>query len=607
MKEENINSIYRSLAGTDLTIEDTEKFLEYVKQTGLGVEAATQNIKVAKEKADKKVDYSEFERKIVDYFKNIQTEINKDGLFQYSDEKDIEEFRKFFQEIVDKYIIIYKLKDDKDECQRKLTEIENIKSEINFLNKTTSPISSDDLKRINDLNFKLGVKNLEYKKILDLIEEDVKIITKNSKKQEFIVLVSNLIKDLNDLTNIMDRLSLTPRTKISVQKLFTSLTDELSEMKNSYTNEIKEFTNLCLAAGITGPSLQKEDVVIYNGSKPLFGNDYTYLLEEGKEYKVNRSIFKNNGLEEFYIEGFDKPFSVSLFDTPNEWKEKQDALNKKNETVENNHAEIIKEPELTNTDIVLNSFKDDEIKLNERTPFKIELVDEEENKQINDNPVSNTDKESVEPITKPENNEPAISIDDLMSTNGEPTPALQKGDFVVYNGSKDYISSKDNTNLLQKGFSYKVANSIINDKGEEEIYLEGIDEPFSVTLFETEEIWKEHMNGLITQMVTKVDTKPINKEEAYANAVIGLSKKNVSFNLKRAIGTALRKIKDKIDRVKEVLSEKLRPDFESKYISDFMAIDADYEEELDDELIDMDEFGKSFDEIKKEESKSKKR
>lgn len=606
MKEENINSIYRSLAGTDLTIEDTNKFLEFVSQTGLGVEEATQNIKVAKEKADKKVDYSEFERKLVDYFKNIQTEINKDGLFQYSDEKDIEEFRKFFQEIVNKYIIIYRLKDDKDECQRKLTEIENIKSEINFLNKTTSSISSDDLKRINDLNFKLGVKNLEYKKVLDLIEEDVKIITKNSKKQEFIVLVSNLIKDLNDLTKIMDRLSLTPRTKTSVQKLFTSLSDELSEMKNSYTNEIKEFTNLCLDAGITGPSLQKEDVVIYNGSKPLFGNDYTYLLEEGKEYKVNRSIFKKNGLEEFYIEGFDKPFSVSLFDTPNEWKEKKDTFNQKNEIVENNLTKIPKEPELTNTDIVLNSFKDDEIELNERTPFKIELVDDEENKQINDNSVSNTDKERVEPIIKPENNEPAIKIDDLMSTNGEPVPALKKGDFVVYNGSKDYISAKDNSNLLQKGFSYKIANSIINDKGEEEIYLEGVEGPFSVTLFETEEIWKEHMNALINQMVTNVDTKQINKEEAYTNAVIGLSKKNVSFNLKRAIGTALRKVKDKIDRAKEVLSEKLRPDFESKYISDFMAIDANYDE-LDDELIDMNEFGKSFDEIKKEESKSKKR
>lgn len=606
MKEENINSIYRSLAGTDLTIEDTNKFLEFVSQTGLGVEEAAQNIKVAKEKADKKVDYSEFERKLVDYFKNIQTEINKDGLFQYSDEKDIEEFRKFFQEIVDKYIIIYKLKDDKDECQRKLTEIENIKSEINFLNKTTSSISSDDLKRINDLNFKLGVKNLEYKKVLDLIEEDVKIITKNSKKQEFIVLVSNLIKDLNDLTKIMDRLSLTPRTKTSVQKLFTSLTDELSEMKNSYTNEIKEFTNLCLDAGITGPSLQKEDVVFYNGSKPLFGNDYTYLLEEGKEYKVNRSIFKKNGLEEFYIEGFDKPFSVSLFDTPNEWKEKKDTFNQKNETVENNLTKIPKEPELTNTDIVLNSSKDDEIKLNERTPFKIELVDEEENKQINDNSESNTDKERVEPIIKPENNEPAIKIEDLMSTKGEHVPALKKADFVVYNGSKDYISTKDNSNLLQKGFSYKIANSIINDKGEEEIYLEGVEEPFSVTLFETEEIWKEHMNALINQMVTKVDTKQINKEEAYANAVIGLGKKNVSFNLKRAIGTALRKVKDKIDKLKETLSEKLSPDFESKYISDFMAIDADYEE-LDDELIDMNEFGKSFDEIKKEESKSKKR
>lgn len=606
MKDENINSIYRSLAGTDLTIEDTSKFLEFVSQTGLGVEEATQNIKVAKEKADKKVDYSEFERKLVDYFKNIQTEINKDGLFQYSDEKDIEEFRKFFQEIVDKNIIIYKLKDDKDECQRKLTEIENIKNEISSLNKTTSSISSDDLKRINDLNFKLGVKNLEYKKVLDLIEEDVKIITKNSKKQEFIGLVSSLTKDLNELTIIMDRLSLTSRTKTSVQKLFTSLIDELTEMNNLHTKEIKEFTNLCLAAGITGPSLQKEDIVIYNGSKPLFGNDYTSLLEEGKEYKVNRSIFKNNGLEEFYIEGFDKPFSVSLFDTPNEWQEKQVALNKNKEIVESNPTEITNEPKLTNTNIILNASKDDEIKLNERIPFKIDLVDDEENKHINDNLVSNTNKEGVEPIINHENNEGAISIDELMSSNGELTPALKKGDFVVYNGSKDYISTKDNTNLLQKGFSYKVTNSIINDKGEEEIYLEGFDEPFSVILFETEEIWKEHMNGLITQMVTKVDTKSINKEEAYTNAVIGLSKKNVSFNLKRAIATLLRKAKDNIDKLKESLSSKLRPDFESKYISDFMAIDADYEE-LDDDIIDMNEFSKSFDEIKKEESKSKKR
>ena len=48
---------------------------------------------------------------------------------------------------------------------------------------------------------------------------------------------------------------------------------------------------------------------------------------------------------------------------------------------------------------------------------------------------------------------------------------LKKGDFVVYNGSKDYISTKDNSNLLQKGFSYKIANSIINDKGEEEDLL----------------------------------------------------------------------------------------------------------------------------------------
>ena len=656
------DSIYKMLDVINLNIVDSAKFIDYVGKQGKGIEDTIKDIKVAKEKSIKKIDYSDFERKLVNSFKEIQKEINKDGMFQYSDEEEMEKFKNFFQEIVDKYVIIYKLKDDKDECARKRKEIESLKNEINSLNKSTSPLTTNDLQKINDLNFKLGVKNLEYKKVLELIEEDIQIITRNSLKLNFINLLDELNSDLNKLIEMFSKLSLTPITRQNVDEMFLELNNGLTNEKNEYKKEINIFKEICENAGIENSvaSLEKNDMVVYNGTKPYYGADNSYVLKVGKAYKVKDYKFTNNGLEEFYLENFDKPFSVTLFDTPREWQEKKELVNgnNKEDIVSNKKSEGTKSINETNDlnnsiltsgikegdFVVYNGSKDytsskdntnllqtgfsyrvAKLVINEKgkeeiyldgidVPFSITMFEPKkiEKKHTNELEMSNLQTVNV-------NNPAFISSEEKKNTdeisskldsekinlesNSNLTPVFKQGDFVVYNGTKDFNSNRDFTNLLQTGFSYRVTKSVINEKGEEEIYLEGIDMPFSVTMFETEEIWKEHMNGLIFQMVHKIDHKPINKEVAYTNAVMGLNNKKVTFNLKKSIHNVLGKVKSKFEKIKSVI-ETYRSDYESEYIENFMTELNEYENQ-DRDLIDIDEFSKDFDAIKNAEKKSK--
>lgn len=662
MNIENFDSIYKMLDVINLNIVDSAKFIDYAKKQGKGIEDTIKDIKVAKEKSIKKIDYSNFERKLVNSFKEIQKEINKDGMFQYSDEEEMEKFKNFFQEIVDKYVIIYKLKDDKDECARKRKEIESLKNEINSLNKSTSPLTTNDLQKINDLNFKLGVKNLEYKKVLELIEEDIQIITRNSLKLNFINLLDELNSDLNKLIEMFSKLSLTPITRQNVDEMFLELNNGLTNEKNEYKKEINIFKEICENAGIENSvaSLEKNDMVVYNGTKPYYGADNSYVLKVGKAYKVKDYKFTNNGLEEFYLENFDKPFSVTLFDTPREWQEKKELVNgnNKEDIVSNKKSEGTKSINETNDlnnsiltsgikegdFVVYNGSKDytsskdntnllqtgfsyrvAKLVINEKgkeeiyldgidVPFSTTMFEPKkiEKKHTNELEMSNLQTVNV-------NNPAFISSEEKKNTdeisskldsekinlesNSNLTPVFKQGDFVVYNGTKDFNSNRDFTNLLQTGFSYRVTKSVINEKGEEEIYLEGIDMPFSVTMFETEEIWKEHMNGLIFQMVHKIDHKPINKEVAYTNAVMGLNNKKVTFNLKKSIHNVLGKVKSKFEKIKSVI-ETYRSDYESEYIENFMTELNEYENQ-DRDLIDIDEFSKDFDAIKNAEKRSK--
>ena len=656
------DSIYKMLDVINLNIVDSAKFIDYVGKQGKGIEDTIKDIKVAKEKSIKKIDYSDFERKLVNSFKEIQKEINKDGMFQYSDEEEMEKFKNFFQEIVDKYVIIYKLKDDKDECARKRKEIESLKNEINSLNKSTSPLTTNDLQKINDLNFKLGVKNLEYKKVLELIEEDIQIITRNSLKLNFINLLDELNSDLNKLIEMFSKLSLTPITRQNVDKMFLELNNSLTNEKNEYKKEINIFKEICENAGIENSvaSLEKNDMVVYNGTKPYYGADNSYVLKVGQTYKVKDYKFTNNGLEEFYLEDFDKPFSVTLFDTPREWQEKKELVNgnNKEDIVSNKKSEGTKSINETNDlnnsiltsgikegdFVVYNGSKDytsskdntnllqtgfsyrvAKLVINEKgkeeiyldgidVPFSITMFEPKkiEKKHTNELEMSNLQTVNVNNPAfifseeKKNTDEISSKLDSEkinLESNSNLTPVFKQGDFVVYNGTKDINSNRDFTNLLQTGFSYRVTKSVINEKGEEEIYLEGIDMPFSVTMFETEEIWKEHMNGLIFQMVHKIDHKPINKEVAYTNAVMGLNNKKVTFNLKKSIHNVLGKVKSKFEKIKSVI-ETYRSDYESEYIENFMTELNEYENQ-DRDLIDIDEFSKDFDAIKNAEKNQK--
>lgn len=329
MEIENISSVYKYLDKAGIYIEDSSKFIDFIKENDNNIEKTITRIKEAKLKKEQKVDYSHFEKKIVSYFKRIQNEINKDALFQYSKEKDIENFRTFFQEIVDKYIIIYKLKDDKEEYKRRLQKVQELKEQLSKLNNPNKELSTSEIEQINALNFKLSVKNIECQNILELIEEEVKVITKNSNKLDFIKLIDEFNKDIDKLLKIMDCLSIHPITESKTKKLFNDMLDELSLEKVHNEETLKEFDELCKNAGVctSEPSLLKDDIVVYNGTKPYYGVDNSYVLKEGQEYKVRDSKFTNNGLEEFYLEGFEKPFSVTLFDTPNEWEEKKNPIN----------------------------------------------------------------------------------------------------------------------------------------------------------------------------------------------------------------------------------------------------------------------------------------
>ena len=104
----NINSTYKLLEELGLKISDYKIFGEFVRNNNNSYEEAIDKIRKAKSVKDKKINYTDFEKRMVSYFKEIQRLINKDSLFVFSNEEDKDNFKKYFQSIIDKYIIIYK-------------------------------------------------------------------------------------------------------------------------------------------------------------------------------------------------------------------------------------------------------------------------------------------------------------------------------------------------------------------------------------------------------------------------------------------------------------------------------------------------------------------
>ena len=469
----NIDSVYSSLKEMGLNIEDYETFISFVKDNNNSYEEVINMIINAKEAKDKKVNYSDFEKNLVDYFKEIQSIINKDSLYTFSNDEDITKFKNFFQKIVDKYIIIYKLKDDKDECKKVHDEIEKIKEEIDRYNSTS--LTPELLSKISDLKFNLDLKSMEYRRLLSSIEESTKLMTKYSNKSEFINLINIISKDMDTLSDIMNNLSLTSESISSISKVLGNITYYFETVEIECINDINRYNDICVNAGLVKPKEENEldsiieeygpgkyklipsldigDYVTYNGSKSYIGNDNSDKLVAGKIYKISNIGYDNTGNEEFYLEGYNMPFSVTLFDMATE-----------KEYNENKEVDSI---------------------IEEYGPGKYKLI-----------------------------------------------PSLDIGDYVKYNGSKSYVGN-DNSDKLVAGKVYKISNIGYDNTGNEEFYLEGYNMPFSVTLFDmvTE---KEYNNQLDSNKV--IDSQKVSSnnrlKNIYATALNNLSSKNILSHIK---------------------------------------------------------------------------
>lgn len=357
----DINSIYSELIALGLKITDYKKFMEFVRGNNNSYKEAIDKIKDTKNLKEKKVDYTDFEKNLVNYFKEMQNIINRDSLFNLSNEDDIDNFKKFFQSIVDKYIIIYKLKDDNDQCKKKYNEIQRLKSEIDKINNSYTSLSSDIIEQINDLKFKIDIENMEYRRLLTSIEETNKVITKYSSKIEFVNLIGLISNEMVKLSTLMNKLSLTNDSKDKLIEIFTNLNKYFKSQKIKCINDINDFNSLCNNAGllpnekdsviqnsttvenanenfekylsneanlnnanklglVREHSLKVGDLVAYNGSIILGEYDYGQLLEPNVTYRVSKVDFDDKGNEIFFLEGSNVPFPVVIFDVVPESK-----------------------------------------------------------------------------------------------------------------------------------------------------------------------------------------------------------------------------------------------------------------------------------------------
>lgn len=350
----NINSTYKILDELGLKISDYKIFGEFVRNNNNSYEEAIDIIRKAKSVKDKKINYTDFEKRMVGYFKEIQRLINKDSLFVFSNEEDKDNFKKYFQSIIDKYIIIYKLKDDKDNCKKKADEIVELKNEIDKINNNYVSLTPDEIEQINDLKFNLDIKNMEYRKLLSSIEETNKVITKYSNKNEFVKLIWMISKDVSKLSELINRLSITNETRNDLTKILDEVSKYFESVEIECIDDINNFINICKSAGIISKekidnvsivnmpvgndakdnvpkkdveiskdvangeknthTLEVGDLVTYNNFLDYEGYNYEGKLKLNVVYKVSYVFFDNKGTEMFYLEGIDLPFPATIFD-----------------------------------------------------------------------------------------------------------------------------------------------------------------------------------------------------------------------------------------------------------------------------------------------------
>ena len=229
-------------------------------------------------------------------------------------------------------------------------------------------LTPDEIEQINDLKFNLDIKNMEYRKLLSSIEENNKVITKYSNKNEFVKLIWMISKDVSKLSELINRLSITNETRNDLTKILDEVSKYCESVEIRCIDDINNFINICKSAGIISKekidnasivnmpvgndakdnvskkdveiskdaikgeknthTLEVGDLVTYNNFLDYEGYNYEGKLKPNVVYKVSYVFFDNKGTEMFYLEGIDLPFPATIFDlVPKKDNEIEQTLN----------------------------------------------------------------------------------------------------------------------------------------------------------------------------------------------------------------------------------------------------------------------------------------
>lgn len=355
----NIENVFKNLERLNLKVDNSSKFFEIITTYSGGASALFDKLEELNNNVHSDINYEKYEDKMIEYLDKIQSSINKDNLFNLSDEEYIKNFKISYQKIINKNIFIHKLEDERKLNKENIKEIDKIKENIKEVKGT----------------YELSKLHSEYQRRMKLIqssskkiEEYAKEVEEKSKKVSYTGMIDNLLKDCSILAERLKDLTLTKETKDTVNKVLMDMAKFFSEERISVKDELVEYLDLLDKAGleknikieqteelelpkvvekeetikeeipeekerpkvepIKETSLKVGDIVYYNGSNAY--DDYSELsrLDVEEPYKITKVGFDDKGNEIYYLDENDYPVSVTLLETEYEKFNKNTSLHK---------------------------------------------------------------------------------------------------------------------------------------------------------------------------------------------------------------------------------------------------------------------------------------
>lgn len=493
-----IETVYEELKKSKLEVEDSKKFFSALSSYDGGAIGLLADLKKMEDLAKGSVDYVLFEDKIIECLHSISVYINKDSVYTLSNKEDIDNFKMYYNNIINNYIFINRLEDENKLCLKLTNEMEKIGNQI----KSTS--DAYDLSKLHLQYQRLHAQLISSNEKREKFNKMIKV---NSNKANFTSLLDGAVRDFSMLASGLKNLTLTKETKAKINDVLINMSNQLKNEKESSKNDIVNYLKLLDYVGLQKninysyddielPKVKNEDTII---------NEVKENKEEVKEVDTSIKIGEN-----VYYTGINYD-NVSL-----EYNKPYKVIDAK---LDDNGNEV----------------------------YKLDGI-EEDVSVISLEPEYLVDKQEL---------------------------SLKRGEKVFTSGIRKY--NKDDVKL-EMGKEYTINKGMLDEKGNEIYYLDGIDKPVSVMNLVNENRWNEYMESMVNQRVVLKEEpkKNIDKKDMYLNSVINLSKKpKLSSTIKKAFSSVLNGVKNKFKEIKDDL-----------LLTEY------------DDLIDREEFAKEFEEIK---------